>query len=96
MTAISLKDKDGKNGKEKSEGPPPDRYDLVYWSLLFIGAQKIGFLFFILFFVSNIGVSTMLPWDILMTVDSYWHFKLDDDGEINTNSTVLSRYFDLT
>ena len=50
MTAISLKDKDGKNGKGKSEGPPPDRYDLVYWSLLFIGAQKNWIFYFVLFF----------------------------------------------
>ena len=50
MTAISLKDKGGKNGKEKSEGPPPDRYDLVYWSLLFIGAQKNWIFIFIFYF----------------------------------------------
>ena len=31
----------------------------------------------------------MLPWDILMTVDSYWHFKLREEDQ-PANSTELS------
>ncbi len=32
----------------------------------------------------------MMPWDMLMTVTGYWHYKLKDEDQPD-NSTELSR-----
>ena len=36
------------------------------------------------------GIVCMLPWDMMMTVDGYWHYKLAEEDQPD-NSTELTR-----
>ena len=45
---------------QHKENKTQDRYNIIYWSMFFI------------------GMSIYFPWNILITVTSYWNYKLRD------------------
>ena len=68
----------------KTEKKLSDKYNVVYWTVFLVGkfhVCTVSYFLGVKFPFSTIkqfyilGVLCMLPWDMLVTVNGYWHYK---------------------